>query len=97
VDRGQFCDEEAFKKSFTDAMTNALKLIEFGRRRAHGLFDDASSASANEFARSRTTAAPAAAHIIADCKAKMRVLRRWRLALRAWWDEARRQLAAIWA
>lgn len=37
---GSFTDDEAFKKSFTDAVTNALKLIGVGADVHMGLFDD---------------------------------------------------------
>lgn len=37
---GQFTDDEAFKKAFTDAVTNALKLIGVGADVHMGLFDD---------------------------------------------------------
>jgi hypothetical protein len=37
---GAFTDDEAFKKSFTDAITNALKLIGVGADVHMGLFDD---------------------------------------------------------
>lgn len=37
---GPFTDDEAFKKSFTDAVTNALKLIGVGADVHMGLFDD---------------------------------------------------------
>lgn len=37
---GLFTDDEAFKKAFTDAMTNAMKLIGVGADVHMGLFDD---------------------------------------------------------
>lgn len=37
---GTFTDDEAFKKAFTDAVTNALKLIGVGADVHMGLFDD---------------------------------------------------------
>lgn len=37
---GPFTDDEAFKKAFTDAVTNALKLIGVGADVHMGLFDD---------------------------------------------------------
>lgn len=37
---GSFTDDEAFKKAFTDAVTNALKLIGVGADVHMGLFDD---------------------------------------------------------
>jgi len=37
---GSFTDDEAFKKAFTDAMTNAMKLIGVGADVHMGLFDD---------------------------------------------------------
>jgi hypothetical protein len=37
---GAFTDDEAFKKAFTDAVTNALKLIGVGADVHMGLFDD---------------------------------------------------------
>lgn len=37
---GPFTDDEAFKKAFTDAMTNAMKLIGVGADVHMGLFDD---------------------------------------------------------
>jgi len=37
---GAFTDDEAFKKAFTDAMTNAMKLIGVGADVHMGLFDD---------------------------------------------------------
>lgn len=40
-DGAMFSDDEAFKKSFTDAITNALKLIGVGADIHMGLFDDA--------------------------------------------------------
>lgn len=37
---GSFSDDEAFKKAFTDALTNALKLIGVGADVHMGMFDD---------------------------------------------------------
>ena len=37
---GSFTDDEAFKKAFTDALTNALKLIGVGADVHMGMFDD---------------------------------------------------------
>jgi hypothetical protein len=37
---GTFTDDEAFKKAFTDAMTNAMKLIGVGADVHMGMFDD---------------------------------------------------------
>jgi len=52
---GSFTDDEAFKKSFTDAITNALKLIGVGADVHMGLFDDSKyvSEAKAEFAEKR--------------------------------------------
>lgn len=57
---GLSSDDEAFKKAFTDAVTNALKMIGVGADVHMGLFDDSKyvKAVADEFADDEPPAAP---------------------------------------
>lgn len=81
---GMFCDDEAFKKAFTDAITNALKLIGVGADVHMGLFDD--NKYVNEIAHEFENAAgdESRQRFIADCKTKIAAFINSD-ELKAWW------------
>jgi hypothetical protein len=87
-DGGSFSDDEAFKKSFTDAITNALKLIGVGADVHMGLFDDSKYVAevAKEFAEEQDDGSAGRTQYIADCKAKLASFPDGDPRVRAWWD-----------
>lgn len=85
-----FSDDEAFKKSFTDAITNALKLIGVGADVHMGLFDDAKYVKeiGKEF--EEDPQLESRLRYIASCNEKI-LNSVDAAALRAWWDENKQQ------
>lgn len=78
-------DDEAFKKAFTDAVTNALKLIGVGADVHMGMFDDSKYVNAlkDEFSE-KETGDESRARFISDCSAKIKTFTD-PSELRAWW------------
>jgi hypothetical protein len=78
-------DDEAFKKAFTDAITNALKLIGVGADVHMGLFDDSKYVNSlkDEFSEKGDTD-ESRSRFIAACSDKIRKFAD-PLALRTWW------------
>lgn len=74
-------DDEAFKKAFTDGITNALKMIGVGADVHMGMFDDDKYVNAlkDEFSGGESRA-----RFIAECPAKIKAFTD-PAALRAWW------------
>jgi hypothetical protein len=72
-DGGSFSDDEAFKKSFTDAITNALKLIGVGADVHMGCSMTVKYVAevANEFAEEQDSSSAGRAQYIAEAKAKI--------------------------
>lgn len=87
-DGGTFCDDEAFKKSFTDAITNALKLIGVGADVHMGLFDDVKYVNEmkHEFAEEQDNSSAGRAQYIAEAKAKIAGFPDGDLRIRTWWE-----------
>jgi hypothetical protein len=83
-----FCDDEAFKKSFTDAITNALKLIGVGADVHMGLFEDSKYVAemAKEFAEEKDDGRAGRAQYIVDCKAKITSFPDQDPRILVWWD-----------
>jgi hypothetical protein len=83
-----FCDDEAFKKSFTDAITNALKLIGVGADVHMGLFEDSKYVAevAKEFSEEKDSSSAGRAQYIAQAKAKIADFPDGDLRIRAWWE-----------
>lgn len=91
-DGGSFSDDEAFKKSFTDAITNALKLIGVGADVHMGLFDDSKYVAevAKEFAEEQANVSDkpdneGQQRFISECKAKIASFADGDFALGHWW------------
>lgn len=87
-DGATFCDDEAFKKSFTDAITNALKLIGVGADVHMGLFDDVKYVAEmeHEFAESAVPDTSGRAKYVAECKTKIANFPDQDLRIIPWWD-----------
>lgn len=85
-----FCDDEAFKKSFTDAITNALKLIGVGADVHMGLFDDVKYVNEmkQEFAGDPEPAGDdGRAQYVDGCKRKIAGFPDGDPRIKAWWDD----------
>ena len=87
---GLSSDDEAFKKAFTDAVTNALKLIGVGADVHMGLFDDSKYVNERKQDEARKEAAPAdnESHIayLAQCREMIRKAID-PAALATWWND----------
>ncbi|MGN8023028.1 hypothetical protein ACTJJ7_20175 [Phyllobacterium sp. 22229] len=107
---GLSADDEAFKKAYTDAVTNALKMIGVGADVHMGMFDDNKYVNAmkEEFGEEPKTSEPKrsapknddARNLYSTLQSAMR-LATTKAELRAWWQisanvEARNRLSSDW-
>ena len=89
-DGSSFSDDEAFKKSFTDAITNALKLIGVGADVHMGLFDDTKYVNEvrEEFIAAEEAANPSRDKFVSGCKIKIDAFAPGDPELIEWWNSA---------
>jgi hypothetical protein len=80
-------DDEAFKKAFTDGLTNALKMIGVGADVHMGLFDDDKYVNAmkGEFSE-KDEADDSCARYVSECKAKIAGFPDQDPRILPWWD-----------
>jgi hypothetical protein len=80
-------DDEAFKKAFTDGVTNALKMIGVGADVHMGLFDDDKYVNTlkEEFSE-KGDGDDSRTHYVADCKAKIAGFHDQDPRILPWWD-----------
>lgn len=94
-------DDEAFKKAFTDAVTNALKLIGVGADVHMGMFDDNKYVNSlrNEFADAAKPKPQASKSdrnaVIADTMIEAARLASDKAALKAWKEGQKEEIAAL--
>lgn len=81
-----FCDDEAFKKSFTDAITNALKLIGVGADVHMGRFDDVKYVNEMKQEFSEPEDDGGRAVYIEGCKKKIASFQDGNSEVKDWWD-----------
>lgn len=94
-------DDEAFKKAFTDAVTNALKLIGVGADVHMGMFDDNKYVNSlrNEFADAAKPKPQASKNdrnaVIADTMIEAARLASDKAALKAWKEGQKKEIEAL--
>lgn len=79
-------DDEAFKKAFTDGITNALKMIGVGADVHMGMFDDDKYVNAMKEEFAEDDGSESRKRYVADCKTKIAGFPDGDPRIPAWWD-----------